>query len=175
MRQPALLSPIAHRPMTLADLDRVLALEVQAYSHPWSRGNFIDSLAAGYQAVLRLGADAQLLGYFLAQPGFQETHLLNLTVAPRHQRQGHGQALVAQLQAWARARGDQALWLEVRASNPAALALYRRLGFMQMGLRKGYYPASGQQREDALVLRLNLVTSPGEPRPLDAGGPHALV
>ena len=175
MRQPALLSPIAHRPMTLADLDRVLALEVQAYSHPWSRGNFIDSLAAGYQAVLRLGTDAQLLGYFLAQPGFQETHLLNLTVAPRHQRQGHGQALVAQLQAWARARGDQALWLEVRAGNPAALALYRRLGFAQMGLRKGYYPADGQQREDALVLRLNLVTSPGESRPLDAGGPHALV
>ena len=89
MRQPAQLAPIAHRPMTLADLDRVLALEVQAYSHPWSRGNFIDSLAAGYQAVLRLDSDAQLLGYFLAQPGFQETHLLNLTVAPRQIGRAH--------------------------------------------------------------------------------------
>ena len=174
MRQPALLAPIAHRPMTLADLDRVLALEVQAYSHPWSRGNFIDSLAAGYQAVLRLDSDAQLLGYFLAQPGFQETHLLNLTVAPRHQRQGHGLALLAQLQAWARARGDQAVWLEVRAGNPPALALYRRLGFAQMGLRQGYYPASGQQREDALVLRLDLAR-PVQPRALDRGGPDALV
>ena len=160
--------------MTLADLDQVLALEVQVYSHPWSRGNFIDSLAAGYQAVLRLDADAQLLGYFLAQPGFEETHLLNLAVAPRHQRQGHGRALLAQLQTWARTRGDQALWLEVRAGNPSALALYRRLGFAQMGLRKGYYPASGQQREDALVLRLDLA-KPVQPRALDRGGPDALV
>lgn len=145
-----------HRPMTHADLDAVLALEVQAYPYPWSRGNFIDSLAAGYTTELRLDAQDRLLGYFVALPGFREMHLLNLTVAPVVQRTGHGQALLQRLLAIARARTDEALWLEVRPSNGAALSLYRRLGFADVGRRHAYYPAVNQQREDALVLRLGL-------------------
>ncbi len=144
-----------HRPMTAADIDQVLAIEVQAYPFPWTRGNFIDSLAAGYRAELRLDAQAGLLGYSLALPGVEEMHLLNLTVAPAAQRAGHGQALVRRLQADALARGDRALWLEVRPSNLAARALYRHMGFAEVGLRRGYYPAAAK-REDALVLRLDL-------------------
>ena len=152
--QPAL--TVWHRPMVVADIDQVLAVELLAYPYPWTRGNFIDSLAAGYRAELRLDAQDQLLAYSLALPGFEEMHLLNLTVAPAAQRVGHGRALVRRLQAHARARGDGALWLEVRPSNLAARGLYRQMGFAETGLRRGYYPAAGATREDALVLRLDL-------------------
>ena len=142
-----------HRPMTTSDLDSVMAIEVAAYAHPWTRGNFIDSLAAGYHSQLRHDADGALIGYLIALPGFEETHLLNLTVAPAWQRQGHGQALLDRLAAWAYGRGDLALWLEVRQSNAGARALYERQGFVQVGSRRGYYPADRQQREDAVVMR----------------------
>ena len=152
-----------HRPMAHADIDAVLALEVQAYPYPWTRSNFIDSLAAGYTTELRLDSQDSLLGYVVALPGFQEMHLLNLTVAPTVQRTGHGLALLQRLLAIARARADEALWLEVRPSNGAARSLYQRLGFAEAGRRRAYYPADGQQREDALVLRLGLgpVGGPG--------------
>lgn len=151
-----------HRPMAVADLDAVMAVEAACYSFPWSRGNFIDSLAAGYRAELRLGGHGELLGYSMAMPGFEEMHLLNLSVAPRHQRQGHAQALVARLADDARRRGDHKLWLEVRVGNEAAIALYRRLGFAQVGVRKGYYPAAIGRREDALVMSLALAAGEGD-------------
>lgn len=149
-----------HRPMAAADLEAVMALEVTAYPQPWTRGNFIDSLAAGYHSVLRCDADGALIGYFVALPGFEETHLLNLTVAPAWQRRGHGQALLDRLAAWAHARGDLALWLEVRQSNTGAQALYARHGFVQVGSRRGYYPADRQQREDAVVMRRKVLGDP---------------
>ena len=158
-----------HRPMLAADIEAVLAVEVLAYSHPWTRGNFIDSLAAGYRAELRLDTTGGLVGYAVALPGFEETHLLNITVAPAHQHDGHGAALLLRLADWARQRGDSALWLEVRQSNQRARALYERLGFAEVGCRRDYYPADRQQREDAMVMRLAL----DGPRCL-AGGPHAL-
>jgi len=160
-----------HRAMAHADIDAVLALEVQAYPHPWTRGNFIDSLAAGYLAELRLDAQDRLLGYCVALPGFEEMHLLNLTVAPLAQRSGHGQALVQRLVAAARARHDQALWLEVRPSNGAARRLYQRLGFAEVGRRQGYYPDGQQRREDALVLCLDLSAGAGDgTHPAGPGG-----
>ena len=146
--------------MTPVDIDAVLALELLAYPYPWTRGNFIDSLAAGYTTELRLDTRGGLLGYCVALPGFEEMHLLNLSVAPAAQRQGHGQALLQRLLATARSRGDQALWLEVRPSNRAALGLYQRQGFAEVGRRSGYYPAGQQPREDALVLRLDLACPP---------------
>jgi ribosomal-protein-alanine N-acetyltransferase len=147
--------------MAVADLPAVLALEVTAYSHPWSHGNFVDSLASGYLAWVRHDAHQRLLAYCVAQPGFEETHLLNLTVAPAWQRCGHGRALLLALAEWARARGDHTLWLEVRPSNIAGRQLYAATGFVEVGLRRGYYPASNQQREDAVVMRLDL--QPGQP------------
>jgi len=144
------------RPMVAADLDAVLAIELAAYAHPWSQGNFIDSLAAGYLAWVRLDGAQQLVGYCVAQPGFEETHLLNLTVAPAHQRCGHGRVMLDELAVWARRRGDAKLWLEVRQSNHGARALYAAAGFDEVGLRRGYYPADRQQREDAVVMRLTL-------------------
>jgi ribosomal-protein-alanine N-acetyltransferase len=150
-------SPAAwHRAMAASDLPAVLALEVAAYPFPWSRGNFIDSLAAGYLAWVRHDDQQQLLAYCVAQPGYQETHLLNLTVAPHLQRRGHGRTLLLALADWARQRGDAALWLEVRQRNAAGRALYASTGFVEVGLRRGYYPDQHQQREDAVVMRLAL-------------------
>ncbi|MEK8053520.1 ribosomal protein S18-alanine N-acetyltransferase [Ideonella sp. DXS22W] len=144
-----------HRAMQVMDLDRVMAVEASAYSHPWTRGNFIDSLAAGYDAELRLGEGQALIGYCVAMRGVGETHLLNITVAPVWQRRGHARALLARLVAQCRARADEALWLEVRQSNAPARALYAALGFDEVGLRRGYYPAD-RGREDAVVMRLGL-------------------
>ena len=141
-------------PMTVADLDRVLAIEVSVYSHPWTRGNFIDSLAAGYLAWLRLDAQGRCIGYCVAMPGFEETHLLNLTVAPAAQRRGHARAMLQALCEACRERGDRMLWLEVRQGNAVARQLYERFGFDTVGLRRDYYPAGQGRREDAVVMKM---------------------
>lgn len=138
-------------PLSLARLDEVLAIEAQAHPHPWSRRQFTDALASGYRIDLLLGGD-QVLGYFVAMRGVEEAHLLNLTVAPTFQRQGWGQILLDALALWARGQGLQWLWLEVRMGNDRARAVYQANGFQQVGLRKRYYPAAGDAREDALVM-----------------------
>jgi ribosomal-protein-alanine N-acetyltransferase len=146
-------------PMAEAPLDAVLAVEAAAYSHPWTRGNFRDSLTAGYQAQVLEGgdgADAELLGYFVAMAGVGEVHLLNLTVAPAHQGCGWGRAMLEALAVWSRGQQAQWLWLEVRPSNPRAIAVYETAGFRRVGLRKRYYPAAAGEREDAIVMSLKL-------------------
>jgi len=148
-------SAAARRAMRLSDLTAVLAIEQHAYSFPWSRGNFIDSLAAAYLAEVLLADDGAVLGYFIAMTGVDELHLLNITVAPAHQGQGHGHRLLAAVQAHGRRLGLATLWLEVRAGNHRARALYRGCGFAEVGLRRAYYPAAGG-REDAVVMRLPL-------------------
>jgi [ribosomal protein S18]-alanine N-acetyltransferase len=140
--------------MSEADLDEVVATEYAIYSHPWSRDNFLDSLRAGYECkTWRLGAE--LLGYFVLAAAAGEAHLLNLSVAQSRQKSGHGTALLRESLALARKLGTVILFLEVRPSNLAAQALYRRFGFRQAGVRRNYYP-SHSGREDALVLRLEL-------------------
>ncbi|HEY1392590.1 MAG TPA: ribosomal protein S18-alanine N-acetyltransferase [Methylibium sp.] len=147
--------------MRVDDLDEVLRVEQLAYSHPWSRGNFVDSLHAGYLAQTLRADDGALLGYFIAMPGVDEVHLLNLTVAPGEQGRGHARFMLDMLSLAARAEHHAAkLWLEVRVSNARALALYERYGFRRAGLRRGYYPLKPQQREDALVMSLDLMQIP---------------
>ncbi len=141
-------------PMREADFAEVLAIENAVYTHPWTRGNFADSLKAGYQCrTWRSGGE--LLGYFVLLAAAGEAHLLNLSVAAAHQRGGHGSALLAQAMQVSRAREARNLFLEVRPSNAGAKALYRRFGFRQVAVRPNYYPAQGG-REDALVLTLEL-------------------
>jgi [ribosomal protein S18]-alanine N-acetyltransferase len=140
-------------PMLLTDLDAVIAVEQAVYPFAWTRGNFVDSLAAGHWArVLRAG-DGSLAGYAVALPGVDEMHLLNLTVAPTRQSRGLGRGLLDALVAECRRASLATLWLEVRESNPRARSVYRRYGFEEVGLRRGYYPAVGG-REDAIVMKL---------------------
>lgn len=146
----------ALEPLRSIDLDEVMAIEVQAYSHPWTRGNFIDSLAAGYAAFVLRDERARLAGYFLAMQVLDEMHLLNITVAPELQGQGLARRMLDSLCLLARARGCVQVWLEVRASNERARRLYERHGFSQSGLRRGYYPAENG-REDAVLMTLRLV------------------
>ena len=143
------------QPLTLAELDRVLDVEYRAYSHPWSRGNFTDAMASGYQAQL-LMADEHLLGYFVAMMGVDEVHLLNITVAPEFQGQGWARMLLEALALWSRGQGAQWLWLEVRQSNTRAQSIYLTHGFRRVGERKRYYPAAAGEREDAVVMTLAL-------------------
>jgi len=143
-------------PLTLARLEAVLAVEESAYSHPWSRGNFASALRAGYQAQCLLAGHDTLLGYFVAMKGVDEVHLLNITVAPRYQRQGWAALMLDALAIWARGQGARWLWLEVRISNLRAQQVYLRHGFYRVGVRRGYYPASDGQREDAVVMNFKL-------------------
>jgi ribosomal-protein-alanine N-acetyltransferase len=143
------------RPIGVTDLDAVMAIEQRAYSFPWSRGNFIDSLAAGYAAQMLLDGDGRPIGYFVAMPGVDEMHLLNLTVDPHWQGRGLSHLLMDAVDACCDERHATMLWLEVRASNARARSLYARRGFNEVGLRRGYYPAAQGQREDAVVMSLN--------------------
>ncbi|HEY4068225.1 MAG TPA: ribosomal protein S18-alanine N-acetyltransferase, partial [Burkholderiaceae bacterium] len=136
------------RDLTPVRLDAVMAIEVAAYAFPWSRGNFIDSIAAGHLARVLLDARGAVLGYFVAMGGVDEMHLLNITVAPAAQRRGHARRMMAALIAQCRAEAAHALWLEVRESNASARSIYERMGFVQQGRRKGYYPAPLGRRED---------------------------
>ena len=145
--------------MTIDHLDAVCAIEQTAYSHPWTRANFLDSMAVGYHCQLLAGpADAAadtVIGYFVAMRGVDEVHLLNITVAPAFQRQGWAPLMLDALAGWSRAQGAQWLWLEVRTGNARALQVYEQYGFRRVGVRKGYYPAHGG-REDAIVMSLRL-------------------
>lgn len=138
--------------MTVSDLDEVLAIEQQAYPFPWTRGNFIDSLAVAHPAwLLRAPDDGALWGYYVAMGGVEEMHLLNITVAPAQQGRGLAWRLLDHLDQQARAGGALQLWLEVRDSNVRARQVYERNGFVAVGHRKAYYPAA-QGREDAVVM-----------------------
>ena len=141
-------------PMTESRLDEVVAIERRAYAHPWTRGNFIDSLRSGYQAQLLCVGDA-IVGYFVAMQGVDEVHLLNITVEPEYQGQGWGRVLLDALALWARSQRSQWLWLEVRRSNLRAQQVYTRYGYRRVGERRNYYPAD-QGREDAIVMSLKL-------------------
>lgn len=145
----------ALQPLRAVDLDEVMAIESQAYSHPWTRGNFIDSLAAGYVGFVLRDEQGRLRAYFLAMQVIDEMHLLNITVAPERQGQGLARRMLDALGLLARARGCHQVWLEVRESNARARRLYERYGFIQSGLRRGYYPADGG-REDAILMTLRL-------------------
>ena len=132
------------------DLAEVVAIESAIYEHPWTRGNFADSLRAGYQCrASRI--DGALVGYFVLMFAVGEAHLLNLSVAAARQRRGHGRALLGEAMRIARELGGRHIFLEVRPSNDGAQRLYLREGFRRVALRRGYYP-SRAGREDAIVL-----------------------
>ena len=155
-QSPDVTAPLARVPMHLAHLPAVLAIEQAVYPFPWTHGNFVDSLAAGHHAQVLRTADGAIAGYCVAMSGVQEMHLLNLTISPPWQGRGHARALLDALVAQCRREGSDAFWLEVRPSNLRARSIYRRYGFAEIGVRRGYYPAGAGQREDACVMRLGI-------------------
>ncbi len=153
----ALLRPEAERyaPMTERDLDDVVVAEKEIYPFPWTRGNFADSLSAGYSCWVLRNTAGRLQAYAVVMIALDEAHLLNLSVAQGHQRSGLGWRTLEWIADVARDHGARTLLLEVRPTNPAALRLYDRYGFQRIGVRRGYYPAH-HGREDAIVMRISL-------------------
>jgi ribosomal-protein-alanine N-acetyltransferase len=145
------------RPMLEEDLRQVFALEEQAYPFPWTMGIFRDCLRVGYCCWV-LTMDDQVIGYGVMSVVIDEAHILNICIDPQWQRQGLGEKLLRRLLKVASQHGADMVFLEVRVGNGAALRLYDKVGFIEVGQRKGYYPDFNQSREDALVLSLELDT-----------------
>ncbi|KAF1708891.1 ribosomal-protein-alanine N-acetyltransferase [Pseudoxanthomonas kalamensis DSM 18571] len=143
------------RPMGESDLDEVMAVEQRAYPFPWTRGIFRDCLLAGYPGWT-LRENGLLIGYGLISLAAGEAHILNLCVAPERQGRGLGRKLLHALLQQAREREAERVFLEVRPSNPPAIALYHAEGFNEIGRRPRYYPAE-HGREDAIVMAIELV------------------
>ncbi len=146
--------PVEFFPMNERDLDGVTALESSVQAFPWARGNFSDSLEAGYSLwICRSGGE--LIGFSVVMTVVDEAHLLNLGVCRQWQGRGFGARLLRHAMHNAQQCGAQKMLLEVRPSNARAVDLYCHFGFQQIGLRKGYYPAA-TGREDALVFERTL-------------------
>lgn len=145
-------------PMAMSDLDDVMAIEDVSHLAPWSRGNFTDSLRAGYWSYcLRELAEADdvkdpLLAYCILMPGVDELNLLNITVNPSYRRRGLAKKMLEAVESLAISRDLYKIFLEVRFSNINAIGLYEGLGYRQIGVRKAYYPARDGIREDAKVM-----------------------
>lgn len=142
------------RRMQPDDLDEVFQIELKAYPFPWTRGIFTDCLQSGFPAWV-MHQDGVICAYSLVSLGAGESHLLNLCVDPDYQRTGLGSFFLDWLLTEVAKRGAEVLFLEVRPSNIAAISLYERRGFNQIGLRPGYY-RTDPKREDALVMALQL-------------------
>ncbi len=143
------------REMTHGDIEAVMRVERSIYPWPWTAGNFSDSLNSGYLCTVA-ELEGVMAGYAVMIFAPYEAHLLTIGIASGLQRQGWGSALLDALLARARQTGAERVLLEVRPSNAAALALYRKNGFREIGIRRGYYPAGDNAREDAIVMECML-------------------
>ena len=159
------IAELSFLPMQATDLDAVLEIEAVSHLHPWTKGNFSDSLAAGHwayciqpqvdQAIKGSYLDSAILwAYCILFPAVDELHLLNLTVSPKLRKLGLATRMMAAIEGVAAQQNMPRIILEVRPSNIAAVTLYQKLGYAQIGMRKNYYPADPQlgTREDALVM-----------------------
>ncbi len=145
--------------MQEAHAERIAALEAETFSAPWDeasiRAELDNPLALWLVAVEREnGPDEDVLGYVGSQTVFEDADILNVCVAPAARRRGIAEALMTELERRLTQKGAERITLEVRASNVPAIRLYQKLGYRQVGVRRGYY---GKPREDALILRKELV------------------
>ena len=143
-----------YHPMHIDDLECIYKLELESYPFPWTKEILRDCILYKYDSY-SVFIDDTLVGYIISKISFPETHILNLTVDINYRNNGIGQALIELTINDARIRKSQDIILEVRSRNLIAQALYNKLGFEKIGIRKGYYD-SENGREDAFVLRLKL-------------------
>lgn len=142
------------RPMSLEDVEAVVAIENEIYPFPWSYGNFRDSLAAGYSCWIH-EFSGLVIGYAVMMMAADEAHLLNLGIAADWQGRGMGRRFLLHLIRLAREYHAASMFLEVRPSNIAARRLYATAGFREIAVRRRYYPAENG-REDAILMELAL-------------------
>jgi [ribosomal protein S18]-alanine N-acetyltransferase len=143
--------------LTALQWDALVCIEAACHSTPWTRSQLQTCVAQGHTTAVMLSEQAQVLGYSVFMPNVDDWELLNLTIEPSQQGRGLGQQLLAQGVCSAKQAGTSGIFLEVRPSNTAALALYHGAGFISVGRRKAYYSTANHLiREDALILRLDL-------------------
>lgn len=149
-------SVIHGKPVLLceSDLDAIVDIEKRSYSYPWSHGVFLDCLQSGYE-IAGLREQDRLLGYSVIRRVLDEVHLLNLCVAPECRGRGLARLLLRHLLNSAREQDAVVISLEVRASNQAAIALYRSEGFREIAVRPDYYP-DARGREDGHIMECHL-------------------
>lgn len=136
--------------MTLADLDRVLEIEQLSYPTPWSRRAFRSELTENsYAHYFVARHQGQIVGYFGMWVILQEAHITNIAVHPDFRRQGIGEELLRFAFEKAKELGANKMTLEVRVTNIPARNLYKKMGFVERGIRKGYYTDTN---EDAIVM-----------------------
>lgn len=145
------------RKMDTSDLKAVLAIEKQNYEFPWSEAIFKDCFGVpGYRLWICEDANDRIIGYCILSIIVDEAHIMNVSVSPDWQGQGIGRKMLEHMIAYAKTKAEKML-LEVRPLNISAIKLYKSLGFREIGIRKNYYPAKNNGREDALMLELALV------------------
>ncbi|MGB5831013.1 MAG: ribosomal protein S18-alanine N-acetyltransferase [Thiohalocapsa sp.] len=140
--------------MQEADLESVLSVERRAYLSPWTEAVFRDCLRVRYLCMV-VEQGAEVIGHAVMSVAAGECHLLNLCVHPDLHNQGIGRWMLQRVMTIARDRDADTAFLEVRASNVSAIALYQSEGFDEVGLRQGYYPdrdGDGAKREDAVIM-----------------------
>lgn len=147
--------PVIIRDMHHDDLAIVSDIERRSYEFPWSHSVFRDCFLAGYKCIALIrGEDVAAYGILSVAAG--EAHILNLCVDPDYRSHGYGERMLDELLYRARSASVREIFLEVRPSNEAAIALYRKRGFYQVAARPAYYQAN-EGREDAAVLSKKLV------------------
>lgn len=142
------------RPMRLADVEQVLAIERQSFRTAWSRDAFVHEIH--YEDIARplvAELDGEVVGYITAWFVRDEIHITNLAVSPKHRRKGIADALLRTILDMGRREGYRFVYLEVRRSNLPAIRLYEKWGFRVLAIRRGYYQSDG---EDALVMARHL-------------------
>ncbi|HLS79889.1 MAG TPA: ribosomal protein S18-alanine N-acetyltransferase [Steroidobacter sp.] len=160
LQQDQLATSVRLRPMSLADVPAVGMVERSSYPFPWSEGVFRDCIRVGYLCRV-VETAGEVAGYAIMSYGAGEAHVLNICIREDLRGMGVGRRLMEFLLARAREAQMQDVFLEVRPSNPNAIRLYESLGFVRVGVRKGYYQAVGG-REDAWVYRLELGPEDGK-------------
>jgi tRNA threonylcarbamoyladenosine biosynthesis protein TsaB len=144
--------------MSTMDLDDMARIEASVQTFPWTRRNFADALAAGYDGCV-LRRAGHVVGFCILMHAPDVSHLLVIAVEKTLHRQGIGSRLIDWCVERTRQRGIAGLLLEVRPSNKGAVAFYERHGFRHVGLRRNYYPAGKGRREDALVMQKAVAVS----------------
>ena len=143
------------RKMIQFDLEPVHQIETESYEFPWTLGILSDCLRVGYHCFVYEVA-GEIRGYAIISSVLDEAHLLNICIASEYQHQGYGRAFLAWIMEFVRLHGARTMYLEVRVSNQAAISLYQKMGFNEIGIRKDYYPAL-TGKEDAQLFACELL------------------
>ena len=141
------------REMNASDVTAIAELEKCCFSDPWSENSIASELNNPLSYWLVAEVDGEVAGYVGSQSVLDAADMMNLAVSSKYRKQGIGQALVRNLVQHLQQNNVIALLLEVRVSNAPAIALYEKMGFVQVGRRPNYYH---NPREDALILRKGL-------------------